>query len=82
MGELLSFGVLENYRKTIDPIDYISIPNVLMKLVFWHFKSNNIKFGLICILAKNIKAIKFYQKNSGYIIQNDDPNQVVMIIQT
>lgn len=82
MGEFLSFGVLENYRKIIDPLENISIPNVLMKLVSTHFKSNNIEVSLLRILASNERAIRFYQKHSGYIIPSYNPNQVVILIQT
>jgi ribosomal protein S18 acetylase RimI-like enzyme len=82
MGEFLSFGVLEDYRKVIDQMDKISIPNVLMKLVSSHFKKNNIRYILLRILKTNVRAIKFYHKHSGYVIPSDNLNEVVMIIQT
>jgi ribosomal protein S18 acetylase RimI-like enzyme len=82
MGEFLSFGVLEDYRKIIDPVENDRIPNVLMKLVFTHFKTNNIKYSVLRILATNERAIRFYQKHSGYIIPSDNSNQVVILIET
>ena len=82
MGEFLSFGVLENYRKIIDHDEKISISNALMKHVFTHFNANNIQFGLLRILATNQRAIKFYKKHGGYIIPSDNPNQVIILIST
>lgn len=82
IGEFLSFGVLETYRKNIDPIEEITIPNVLMKHVSTHFKTNNIQYALLRILETNVRAIKFYQKHSGFIIPSENPGEVVIIIQT
>ncbi|MFA6922792.1 MAG: hypothetical protein WC223_00925 [Bacteroidales bacterium] len=82
MGEYLSCGVLENFRKSIDPIEKISIPNVILKTVIAHFKINNIQNILGRILKTNDRAIKFYQKHSVIFIQSDNPNEVAIIIQT
>jgi hypothetical protein len=82
MGEFLSFGVVESARKSIDPVENITVSNVLMKLVSKHFRANNIEFALLRILKMNTRAITFYQKHSGIILTSEDPNQVVIIIET
>jgi ribosomal protein S18 acetylase RimI-like enzyme len=82
MGEFLSFGVLENYRKCVDPIDDITIPHVLMRLMITHFKANNIHYCLLRIRKTNERAIKFYHKYGVVIIPSNNLNQVVIIIET
>jgi len=82
MGEFLSFGVLENFRKNIDSSEKISIPNVLMKLVSRHFEINNKQYALLRILKTNTRAIQFYQKHAGVIHPTENPDEVVIIIQT
>jgi hypothetical protein len=82
IGEFLSFGVVENSRKSIDPIENITVSNVLMKLVSKHFRASNIEYALLRILKMNTRAITFYQKHSGVILTSEDPNQVVIIIET
>ena len=82
MGEYLSFGVLEEFRKCRDEAGDKTIPNVLMELVSTHFNANRIKYALLRILPSNTRAIRLYHKHSGYIIPSADPDQVVMLIQT
>lgn len=79
IGQFLSFGVLENYRKNIDPTEGISIPNVLMKLVSGHFKTNNKKCFFLMVLKTNTSAIKLYEKHSGTIINSDINNESIIV---
>ena len=82
MGEFLSFGVLEEFRKCLDEVRNKTIPNVLMELVSAHFNANRIKYALLRILPSNTRAIRLYHKHSGYVIPSANPNQVVMLIPT
>lgn len=82
MGEFLSFGVPEEFRKCNDEVENKTIPNVLMELVSTHFGANGIRYALLRILPANTRAIRFYHKHSGYVIPSDNPNEVVMLVQT
>ena len=82
MGEFLSFGVIESARKSIDPVENITVSNVLMNLVSTHFKANNIEYALLRILKMNERAIALYKRHGGIIIPSENPNQVVIIIET
>lgn len=79
IGQFLSFGVLEDYRKSIDPTEEITVPNVLMKLVSSHFKINNKKCFFLMVLKTNVTAIKFYEKHCGTIITSDNKNESVTV---
>lgn len=82
MGEFLSFGVLEKFRKCVDEVEDKTVSNVLMELVSKHFRANLIKYALLRILPSNTRAIRFYHKHSGYIITSPNPHEVVMLIET
>ena len=81
MGQFLSFGVLEEFRKSVDPVDQIIIPDVLMKHVSAHFRTNNKKYAFSQILSTNLKAIFFHLKHSGTIVPSDNPDLVTVIKQ-
>ncbi|MDD5570129.1 MAG: hypothetical protein PHD97_03130 [Bacteroidales bacterium] len=81
MGEYLSCGVLEGFRKSIDPTENDTIPNVLTKHVMAHFKTNNKQKILGKILKSNVRSVRFFQKHSASIIPSDDPGEVTIIIE-
>ena len=70
IGQFLSLGVLEDARKMIDPIEKVTISNVLMKLVFHHFNANGKMWFFLEVLKSNKRAIQFYEKHGGIIIPN------------
>jgi len=82
MGEFLSFGVLEKFRKCIDEVENKTVSNVLMELVSTHFRANKIKHALLRILPSNTRAIRFYHKHAGFVIPSPNPNEVVMLIES
>jgi len=82
MGEFLSLGVLERFRKSVDEVENKTVSNVLMELVSTHFRANKIKYALLRILPTNTRAIKFYHKHAGFVIPSPNPNEVVMLVET
>ena len=82
MGEFLSFGVLEKFRKSIDEIENKTVSNVLMELVSTHFSANKIRYALLRIQPSNTRAIRFYHLHSGYVIPSPNPHEVVMLIES
>lgn len=81
MGQFLSFGVVEEFRKIIDPIEKLLIPDVLMNHASRHFITNNKKYAFGQIVRTNLKVIFFYLKHSGTIVPSDNPNLVTVIKQ-
>jgi ribosomal protein S18 acetylase RimI-like enzyme len=78
IGQFLSFGVLEEFRKNIDDIEHCSVPNVLMKKVFSHFREYKMNFFLQ-VLKSNIPAIKFYEKYNGKIVNTDSISESFIV---
>lgn len=79
IGQFMSFGVLEEYRRTIDKETELSIPKVMMKKVFEHFAEKNKENFFLMVLKSNINAIKFYEKHDGVLLDEciDESNLVI-----
>lgn len=70
IGQFMSFGVLEEYRKHLDEFTNLSIANVLMRKVFSHFTKRKMNIFFLLVLKTNKNAIAFYKKYNGTIIVN------------
>lgn len=85
IGQFLSFGVditsgvLEYYRKNIDSIEEINIPNAMIKLVKDHFKLNKKKCCFLMTMKTNIKAIKLYKKHEGQTAYSNEQNESIIM---
>ena len=78
IGQFMSLGVLEDYRKFIDKKENITVPNVLMNKVFEHFRNENRHTFFLLVLKTNIVATKFYDKYSGIKYQNDYSESIMV----
>lgn len=72
VGQFMSFGVLEKYRKHIDDFTNLTIPNVLMKAVFSHFTNRKKSMFFLLVLKTNENAIAFYKKYNGIFLLNTE----------
>jgi len=75
LGQFLSFGVLETYRRVKDEATGERISRVLMEKVFEHFREEGFKQFFLQVLKSSEAAIKLYKSYGGQIADNpEDPN--------
>lgn len=67
-GQFMSFGVLEEYRMIKDGETNLTIPHVMMRKVFEHFREKNINSFFLLVLTSNERAIRFYNKYNCLVL--------------
>lgn len=78
IGQFMSFGVLEKFRKHIDENTKLTIANVLMRKVFSHFRYKNKHLFFLLVLKTNNNAITFYKKYNGvFLFDNKSKSAIV-----
>lgn len=75
IGQFLSFGVLEEYRKVIDQELQLSIPAALIKQVGLHFRNAGKKHYFLLVLKTNIAAKRFYDKHQGVALDSNTDSE-------
>ena len=78
VGQFMSFGVLEEYRKYIDDFSNHTIANVLMRNVFSHFSERKKNMFFLLVLKTNKNAIAFYKKYNGiFLLDSGSKSDIV-----